>query len=239
MQRIQHPRNREMLQTNLISKNNHLVTGRTPDFLGSVSPKDYTGQADCRRQVRDARIMPDKSDAQSQNAGKIGQRQTLSHAHALRGQCRRQSLQSTTLGLSADQEYINRRGGYEVFQQISPALFRPVLPLTPAAGMQCQSAGDFLLRLHLKPGNRIGIEDREPFERFQIHPRRVNSRLFIRAVGAANELSAGAQPDIGLKYPVRVIQVRHDHIKLRKIIRQILGEFATTGKKTGQRARFD
>ena len=61
----------------------------------------------------------------------------------------------------------------------------------------------------------------------------------VRAMRAGDELRARATADVVLENLVGVIQVGNDQIEVGEIVRQLLGQFAATREKPGQRAGFD
>src|SRR5947209_22998 len=56
---------------------------------------------------------------------------------------------------------------------------------------------------------------------------------------AGDELRARATADVGLKNPVRIVEIGDNQIELGKIVDEVRLEFAVTGEKAGQRSSFD
>ena len=83
--------------------------------------------------------MPDKGGARHEPPTEFGKRKVASHLDAVRWEARRQTLQSIALRFPADKQQSCVTGRDKAFQEFSPFLFRPILPLAAAARMQSQA----------------------------------------------------------------------------------------------------
>jgi len=90
-----------------------------------------------------------------------------------------------------------------------------------------------------KPRDGVGVEDGEAFEGFEIDFGGVDMDAFVRAVGADNELRAGAAGDVGLEDFVWVVKVGEDEIEFGEVVSEVIGELAVAGEKAGEGLGFD
>ena len=110
-----------------------------PDFSNGLPPQRHSGNSQCCREVRDAGIVPDKGGARHEPPTEFGERKVASHLDAVRWQTRCQTLQSIALRFPADKQQSCVTGHDKAFQEFSPFLFRPILPLAAAPRMQSQA----------------------------------------------------------------------------------------------------
>ena len=85
----------------------------------------------------------------------------------------------------------------------------------------------------------VRVEDGQPFQRFEINLRGVDSFRFVRAVRADDELSDQTAADVGFENLVRVVKIRNDQVELGEVIHQIRLKRAAAGEKARQPARLN
>src|SRR5205814_10217621 len=126
----------------------HSLARRTPDGFRGFSPQNQAGQPNCRRQMRNARIVANKSDTALQQTREVSECQGLSHEATRRWKTRRKALKTLALGFSADQQQLEVRVLYKMAEQLHPVGFGPVFSFAAAARMQGE----------LVESGRLGVE---------------------------------------------------------------------------------
>lgn len=110
----------------------------TPCRDPAGTPQNHSGKADGRRQMSDARVVTQESDARRESAGDLGQRMRPHHFTASGRDHLGQSFQPLPFRFPTHQQKAQLRLLRQPDQQFLPARFGPVLAITAGAWMDRQ-----------------------------------------------------------------------------------------------------